>query len=55
MNKKLGLSIVVFTIAAIVVVVAVMLTVTLISFSNYNDGILQERATIGMEIGRAHV
>ena len=50
MNKKLGLSIVVFTVAAIVAVIAIMLTVTLISFSSYNNGVLQERATVGMNV-----
>ncbi len=47
MFKKLGLQIVVITIAAIVAVVAIMLTVTLMSFSSYNDGILEEKAEIG--------
>ncbi|MBQ3841681.1 MAG: methyl-accepting chemotaxis protein [Ruminiclostridium sp.] len=50
MFKKLGTQIVVITIAAIVAVVAIMLTVTLISFHNYNDSILMERAKVGMEV-----
>jgi methyl-accepting chemotaxis protein len=49
-NKKLGLEIVLITVIAIVVVVAVMLIVTLLSFSNYNSGVLQERATVGMGV-----
>ena len=47
MFKKLGMQIVIITIAAIVAVVAIMLTVTLISFRSYNDGILEEKAKIG--------
>ena len=50
MFKKLGLQIVFITSICIVLVIAVMLTVTLISFSNYNTSILMERATVGMEV-----
>ena len=47
MFKKLGMQIVLITTICIIVVVAVMLTVTLVSFSGYNDGILKEKAEIG--------
>ena len=47
MFKKLGMQIVLITTICIVVVVAVMLTVTLISFSGYNDSLLKEKAKIG--------
>ena len=47
MFKKLGMQIVVITVAAIVAVVAIMLTVTLISFSGYNDNLLKEKAEVG--------
>ncbi len=47
MKKKLGLQIVFITISAIVVVIAVLLVTTLISFSGYNDGVLKEKAKVG--------
>ena len=47
MFKKLGMQIVVITVAAIIAVIAIMLTVTLISFSGYNNSILEEKAKIG--------
>ena len=50
MFKKLGTQIVFITIVAIVVVIAVMLTVTLVSFRGYNDSILVERAHVGMTV-----
>ena len=50
MFKKLGTQIVFITSICIVVVIAVMLTVTLISFHSYNDSIIQERATVGMRV-----
>ena len=47
MFKKLGMQIVVITSICIVAVVTIMLTVTLISFSGYNDSLLKEKAKIG--------
>ena len=44
--KKLGMQIVVSTVAIVVVVIAVMLTVSVISFRNYNDSIMLERAKV---------
>ncbi len=50
MFKKLGTQIIVVTIAAITAVIAVMLIVTLISFSGYNRGVMIERAVVGMSV-----
>ncbi|MBR5089864.1 MAG: cache domain-containing protein, partial [Ruminiclostridium sp.] len=50
MFKKLGTQIVFITTICIIVVIAVMLTVTLLSFHSYNDSILLERAKVGMEV-----
>ena len=47
MFKKLGTQIVFITAICIIVVIAVLLTITLISFSGYNDGLLEEKAEIG--------
>ena len=47
MFKKLGMQIVVITVAAIIAVIAIMLTATLISFSGYNNSVLEEKAKIG--------
>ena len=47
MFKKLGTQIVFITTVCIVVVVAVMITTTLVSFSGYNDSVLKEKARIG--------
>lgn len=50
MFKKLGSQIVIITTACIAVVVAVILIVTLVSMRNYNDGIMLERAVVGMQV-----
>ena len=50
MFKKLGMQIVISTVAIVVVVIAVMLTVTVISFRGYNDSIMLERAKVGMQV-----
>ncbi len=50
MFKKLGMQIVISTVAIVVVVIAVMLTVTVISFRGYNDNIMLERAKVGMQV-----
>ena len=50
MFKKLGLQIVVSTIAIVVLVIAIMLTVSVISFRSYNDSIMLERAKVGMQV-----
>ncbi|MCR4780662.1 MAG: methyl-accepting chemotaxis protein [Ruminiclostridium sp.] len=47
MFKKLGLQIVVITVAAIAAVIAIMLTVTILSFSGYNDNLLKDKAKVG--------
>ena len=50
MFKKLGLQIVVSTIAIVVLVIAVMLTVSVFSFRSYNDNIMLQRAVVGMQV-----
>ena len=50
MFKKLGLQIVLSTISIVIVVIAVMLTVSVISFRNYNDSIMLQRAVVGMQV-----
>ncbi len=50
MFKKLGTQIVLITTICIVVVVAVMLTVTIIAFRGYNDSIMLDRAVVGMQV-----
>ncbi|MBQ3842192.1 MAG: methyl-accepting chemotaxis protein [Ruminiclostridium sp.] len=50
MFKKLGSQIVFITSACIILVVAVMLTVSIIQFRNYNDSIMLERAVVGMQV-----
>ena len=50
MFKKLGMQIVIITSICIAVVVAVMLTVTIIAFHGYNDKIMLERAVVGMQV-----
>ena len=50
MFKKLGMQIVFITSICIVAVVAIMLSVTLISFRSYNDSIMLERAVVGMQV-----
>ena len=50
MFKKLGMQIVISTVAIVVVVIAIMLTVTVISFRGYNDSIMLERAKVGMQV-----
>ncbi len=47
MFKKLGTQIVFITVICIVAVIALLVTITLISFSGYNDGVLREKAQIG--------
>ena len=50
MIKKLGIQIVISTIAIVILVIAVMLTVSVISFRNYNDTIMLQRAVVGMQV-----
>ncbi|MBR5089289.1 MAG: cache domain-containing protein, partial [Ruminiclostridium sp.] len=50
MFKKLGLQIVLSTISIVIVVIAVMLTVSVISFRSYNDSIMLQRAVVGMQV-----
>ncbi len=50
MFKRLGMQIVLSTIAIVVAVIAVMLTVSVISFRNYNDSIMLDRAIVGMQV-----
>ena len=50
MFKRLGIQIVLITVICIAVVVALMLTVTIVSFHNYNDSIMLERAVVGMQV-----
>ena len=50
MFKKLGMQIVLITTICIGVVVAIMLTVTVMSFHSYNDSIMLERAVVGMQV-----
>ncbi|MBQ9383325.1 MAG: methyl-accepting chemotaxis protein [Ruminiclostridium sp.] len=47
MFKKLGMQIVVFTVAALAAVIAIMLVVILVNFENYNNKLLEEKAKIG--------
>ena len=49
-QKKLGLTIVILFIAAILITVVLSTLVTMTMFRNYNDGILVERSKVGMEI-----
>ncbi|MBQ9384520.1 MAG: methyl-accepting chemotaxis protein [Ruminiclostridium sp.] len=50
MFKKLGTQIVFITGVCIIVVVAVMLTVSIVQFRNYNDSIMLQRAVVGMQV-----
>ena len=50
MFKKLGLQIVLSTISIVIVVIAVMLTVSVLSFRSYNDSIMLQRAVVGMQV-----
>ena len=50
MFRKLGTQIVFITSVCIIVVVAVMLTVSIVQFRNYNDSIMLERAVVGMQV-----
>ena len=49
-KKKLGAAIVALFVAAIIITVIVSSLVTMIMFRNYNDGILVERASVGMSV-----
>ncbi|MBO6229212.1 MAG: methyl-accepting chemotaxis protein [Ruminiclostridium sp.] len=49
-KKKLGVAIVALFVAAIIITVIVSSLVTMIMFRNYNDGILVERASVGMSV-----
>ena len=50
MFKKLGTQIVVITSICIAVVIAILLTVTVMAFRGYNDSIMLERAVVGMQV-----
>ena len=47
MRKKLGLQIVIITLAVVIVVVAAIVIATLVSFAGYNNSVLTEKAEIG--------
>jgi methyl-accepting chemotaxis protein len=49
-KKRLGLTIVALFIGAIILTVAVAMTVTLVMFKSYNDSILVERAHVGLSV-----
>ena len=50
MKKKLGLQIVIYTVAAVVATIAIMLTTSVILFRTYNDSIMLDRAVVGMQV-----
>ena len=50
MFKKLGTQIVLYTAIAIIVVIAAIISVTLISFHKYNDKILIDRSKVGIQV-----
>ena len=50
MFKKLGTQIVFITTICIALTIAILLTVTIIAFRQYNDSIMLERAVVGMQV-----
>ena len=50
LSKRLGFQIILLSVAALAVTVAVVLTTSLIMFGNYNDTILTERSHVGMQV-----
>ena len=48
--KRLGTQIILLTVAALAVTVAIVLTLSVLMFSQYNDSVLKERASVGVSI-----
>ena len=50
LHKRLGFQIILLSVAALAITVAIVITTSLIMFMNYNDTVLVERSHVGMQV-----
>ncbi len=53
--KRLGTKIILLTVAALAVTVAVVLTISMLMFSRFNDSVIKERASVGVSVFQSEV
>ena len=50
LHKRLGFQIILLSVAALAITVAIVITTSLLMFMNYNDTVLVERSQVGMQV-----